>query len=355
MIDIIIVTYNAKDKLRRCLESVRKYTDGIKYSLVIVNNNSSDRTLQFLKNYRQRKINIINTNKNLGFCGAANLALRQTFNSFIVFLDDDTEVTKGWLTGLYKQIKNKSKVGIVGCKIVFPNNRILSADYRVKPSQLVGSGEIDRGQRDYIKESDALVGACWLMRRELIKKVGYFDKRFFPCQAEDTDYCLRTRLAGYKIIYNGQVKIIHHHLFRDEGQFIKNNQKFLKKWRKILPKFPLKDSYPVDKLVANGVDYLEKKRFKQALKEFKKAERIDKRFSEPLYIGEALEDLGKYKEAIQEFRKVLNLNSTNFLAHYHLALAYKKLGLVDQAKKESTKTLALFSSYKNRYLKKYAI
>ncbi len=353
--DIIIVTYNAKDKLRRCLESVKKYTNGLRYALTVVNNCSSDGTLIFLKNYNHKKVKVVNTNKNLGFCGGANLALRNTSNKFIVLLDDDAEVTKDWLTKLYKQMRNKTKVGIVGCKMVFLNNRIEFSEYRVNPLFLVGSGEVDIGQRDYIRECDALVGTCWLMRRELIKKVGYFDERFFPCQAEDIDYCLRARLAGYKIIYNGKVKVIHHNLFRDGGRFRKNNQKFLRKWRRILPKFPLKDSHIVDKYIACGVNYLEKKSFNQALMEFKKAERIDRRFSEPLYIGMALEGLGKYNEAIQEVRKVLNLNPTNFLARDILVPIYKKLGLLKETKREAAKALSLFPSYRNKYFRKHAI
>ncbi|MDP2939169.1 MAG: glycosyltransferase [Candidatus Omnitrophota bacterium] len=353
MFDLIIVTYNAKDKLRLCLSSVERHTNGIQYMLTVVNNNSSDGTLQFLKKYQQQhKIKVIHTDKNLGFCGGANLALKNTSNKFIVLLDDDVEVTQGWLKELYKQIKNKPKIGIVGCKIFLPSKRIFSADYRVRPIYLVGCGEIDKGQRDYIKECDALVGPCWLMRRELIKKVGYFDERFFPSQHEDIDYCLRTRLAGYKIIYNGRVKISHHHLFRDGQQFRENWRKFLKKWKALLSKFPLKDSHPVDRYIAKGVGYIKKKKFRQALAELKNVESIDKRFSEPLYKGMTLDGLGKYPEAIQQFKKVLNLNPSNFSifnfsAHHELALLYKKLGLAKQAKKEFIKTLDFIPFNKN--------
>ncbi|MDP2939176.1 MAG: glycosyltransferase [Candidatus Omnitrophota bacterium] len=354
MIDIIVVTYNAKNKLKLCLSSVERHTNGIKYLLTVVNNNSSDGTLQFLKKYQQQhKLKVINTDRNLGFCGGANLALRNTTNEFIVFLDDDAEVTQGWLKKLYKQIKDKSKVGIVGGKVVPTNGIIWSADYRVRPIALVGCGEIDKGQRDYIKECDALIGPCWLIRRQLLKKVGYFDERFFPSQHEDIDYCLRARLAGYKIIYNGKVKIIHRHLLRDGGdkQNKRNWQKFLKKWKYLLHKFPLKDSHPVDKYIAKGVDYLKEKKFKQALSEFKKVDSIDKRFSEPLYIGKALEGMQRYNEAIQQFKKVLNLNPSNFSifnfsAHYKLALIYKKLGQTKDARREALCAIKYTHSYR---------
>ena len=351
-VDIIIVTFNAIDKLRGCLESIERHTKNTSYALTIVNN-SSDGTLHFLKHYQKKNknIKIIDLNKNLGFCGAANLALRNTHNKFIVRLDDDAEVTEGWLDKLYKQIKNKPKVGIVGCKIVFPDNKIHCADYRVRPLQIVGHGEKDKGQRDYIKECDALAGPCWLIKRKIIEKVGYFDEEFFPCQAEDIDYCLRVRLAGYKIIYNGQVKMIHHHLYRDGGQSRKNLNKFLKKWKKLLYRFPLKDSHPVDKYIAKGTTYLKKKKFKQALIEFEKAESIDERFAEPFYIGIALEGMGKYHEAIHQFKKVLSLNPLNLQVHHNLIIIYKKMGLEKEAKRESIKTLGLFSSCKNKYFR----
>ncbi len=348
MINIIIVTYNAKDKLKRCLESVEKYTKGISYLLTIVDNHSTDGTFEFLKNYKKGNIKVINTKKNLGFCGGANFALRNTHNKFIVLLDDDAEASRGWLTRLYKSIKNEPNVGIVGCKINFPNNRIHCADYRVKRFQLVGWNEIDGGQRDYIRECDALIGPCWLMRRDLIENVGYFDERFFPSRHEDIDYCLRARLAGYKIIYNGRAKVIHHHLCRygADEQNRKNTQKFLKKWKNLLHKFPLKDSHPVDKYITAGVDCIDKKRFNRSLIEFEKAESIDKRFSEPFYKAMALEGMGRYDDAIRQFKKVLKLSPANFLAHYRIALLYKKVGLPKEAKRESAKTFNLISPYR---------
>lgn len=352
MIDIIVVTYNAKNKLKRCLESIEKYTKSIRYLLTVVNNNSTDGTPQFLKNYRQKKIKIINNNENFGFSGAANIALNNTSNKFIVFLDDDAEVTKGWLYKLYKEIKNKPKVGIIGCKIVSSDNRIFCADYRIRSLSLVGSGEIDKGQRDYIKECDSVAGTCWLMKTDLIKKVGYFDEKFSPSQHEDIDYCLRTRLAGYKIIYNGKIKIIHHHLFRDGGRKLneRNWRRFLKKWKNLLHKFPLKDSHPVDKYILRGKNYLKKKRYKQALVEFKEAESFDKRFSEPLYMGMALKGLKKFDEAIIEFKKVLRVDPSNFSAHYELALIYRKIGLTKEARREAISVIKYIHYNKDSFL-----
>lgn len=358
MLDIIIVTYNAKDKLKRCLKSIEKYTKGLSYLLTVVNNNSTDGTIQFLKTYQRKNENIkvINNSNNLGFSGGANIGLKNTCHKFVVLLDDDVEVTKNWLTGLYKQIKNKPKAGIVGAKITFPNNKIWCTGLTVWPFTIVGShqDQIDKGQRDYIRECETLAGPCWLIRRALINKVGYFDERFFPSQHEDADYCLRTRLAGYKLIYNGKVKIIHHHLFRDGGkkQNRKNWRKFLRKWKGLLHRFPLKDSHPADKYIAKAMDYLKRKAFKQAIFEFKRAESVDKRFSEPFYLGLALEGMGKYNEAIRQFKRALNLNPNNVLAHYELGLIYRKLGLNKHAKQEVKPVIKYIHCNKDNLLRR---
>jgi len=350
MFDIIIVTYNAKDKLKLCLKSVKKYTNSADYSLIIVNNHSTDGTSIFLKKYQKKneEVKVINSDKNLGFSGGSNIALKNTFNKFIALLDDDIEVTKGWLSGLYKQIKHKPRVGIIGCKIVFPNNRIHSADFEIKTLRSAGFGEIDRGQRDYIKECDGLIGPCWLIRREVIKKVGYFDKRFFPCKGEDIDYCLRTRLAGYKIVYNGKVKIIHYHFRRygDREQGERNERKLLRKWENILHKFPLKDTHPADKHNSKAIEYLIKKKYKAAFVEFKKAESIDERFGVPLYKGLALEGIGDNKKAIQEFKNVLYIDPSKISARYHLALIYKKIGLIKEAEREAVRTFSYILPHK---------
>lgn len=358
MFDIIIVTYNAKDRLRQCINSVRKFTKGHDYQITVIDNGSRDGTRRFLR--LQKDLNVIYNKSNLGLSKALNLAIKRTENDFIVRLDDDMRVTKGWLMELYQQIKDNPKAGIVGCKVVLPNNRIFSADYWPRSLHAVVSGEIDRGQRDYIRECDVLNGACYLMRRELIQTVGYFYEGFFPCRAEDLDYCYRTRLAGYRIIYNGKVKAIHPLFARKRKEFMKNMQKFLKRWGKAFQKFPLKDSHPVDRYMADGIDYLLKRRFSQALTEFKKAESFDKRFLNPLYIymGIASEGIGQYhnavkyfKNAIMHFEKVSSITYFRALPHFRLAFLYKNMGLVKVAQKEVRTALNYLHSYKPSWLK----
>ena len=217
-IDIVIVTYNAKKTLKRCVKSIREHTGSLPYKLIIVDNNSTDGTSDFL-NKCGDDIKIISNKKNLGFSGGANIAIKSTSNKYIAFVDDDAEVTKDWLKKLYKKINESPDIGIVGCKIALPKKIICSAETYLADGQCwaVGCGEKDKGQRDYVKDVDSVSGACWLMRRNIVKKIGLYDEQFFPCQFEDLDYCLRARQAGFRVMYNGKVSIIHHRFCRDGG------------------------------------------------------------------------------------------------------------------------------------------
>ena len=105
MFDLIIVTYNALPKLKRCLDSIARHTSKIPYSLTILDNCSQDGTRRFLGQY-QKKINVqvLHTPKNLGFSGGANFILRRTSKPFIALLDDDIELTAGWLEKLYRHL-----------------------------------------------------------------------------------------------------------------------------------------------------------------------------------------------------------------------------------------------------------
>lgn len=352
-VDIIIITCNAKNLLRRCISSIRRYTRNNDYLITVVDNGSRDGTIEFLKS--QKDINLIRNYKNLGFPKAINKGIRKTHNDLIACIDDDVELTEGWLDSLGKYIKDE-RVGIVGCKIVFPDGRIHAAEYRIRPRAVVGKGEIDIGQKEYVREVDGLIGPCWLMKREVVEKTGYFDERFFPCQHEDLDYCIRARLAGYKIIYNGKVKVIHHNLFRDKDLSDENWERFLKKWHNL--KYPFKDSHPADKYNARGYDYLMKKKFEKAFIEFKKAGEINKEFSIPFDISIAELALGKYEDALKNLKKLIRLDPDHRFSHrIHSVLGFinSKLDRDKEAIEEYKEALRINPRVSNVHYKLGAI
>ncbi|OGW82610.1 MAG: hypothetical protein A2Z83_05870 [Omnitrophica bacterium GWA2_52_8] len=302
--DIIIVTYNARQILTKCLLSVRRHTRGLPCQVTVLDNASSDGTADHLEKHFARDVRLIKSRRNLGFSGGANLALRRTDRPWVVLLDDDVKVTGGWLEKLYAVTKQQPGVGIVGGKVVFPGRRIFCAEYSILPFGSVGREEIDRGQRDYLKEVDALPGPCWLVPRHVINKVGGFDERFFPSQYEDIDYCLRVRQAGFKIFYHGGVKIIHHNLFRSgrPGAVDQNALRFFKKWKNDLRRFPLSNLGKNDKIISAGAGLLQKEPVFPVHPVFGKIPRLNRWFSESLYRGIFYAALNSRQKAVRDLR-----------------------------------------------------
>ncbi len=350
MFDIILLNYKALDKLKRCIESVRQHTPE-DYRITVVDNENSDASHRYL--FSLQDAQVIVPERNLGSSGGTNAALRKTEREFIVLLDDDIEVTSGWLTQLYRQMRKRPEVGIVGCKIRFPNSLIMSAEYIVKHLKAVGYGEEDRGQRNYIRECDVVMRTCLLMRRSLLQSVGFFDERFFPGQYETMDYCLRARQVGWKILYVGRVCIAHHHLFRGEGTFFKMEKLFLEKWADVLKEFPLKDSHPADKHITAGLSYLEEKAYAKAVDALKRAEGLNRQFAQPLQLGVGFYHLGKYKAAIQAFQKAAQFAPGDIVPHHYLALLYEKIGRMRDMRREADTVLDYLAAHKGKATKKH--
>ena len=324
-VDIIIVSYNAKDKLKRCVSSVRKFTKGWDYLITIIDNGSRDGTKRFLRS--QKDLNVIYNNSNLGFAKASNIAFRETFNEFIAFLTDDIEVTENWLDGLYKEIVNKKKVGIVSPQLLFPNLNFQFSAFLLANNR-ININKVFQGRYLKLQEVDGVCGACWLMKRELLGNVGYFDEQFSPCAFEDIDYCLRVRLAGYKIIYTTQVKVIHHHLTRYTPT--ENYNRFSKKWPSV-PMISLANDNIVNKSKIKAKRYFDKGHYREALIQFKKVNDPYRDGGELFTIGYCLYKTGKNKEASKIFKKMLKYRLLKHLAYYGLGLCHDKKNRYQQA------------------------
>lgn len=280
LFDIIIVSSNSLKYIQKCIYSLLRHTKLSSCRITVIDNASRDGAIQFLRSLKG-KINLIESRKNLGFSRAFNIALGETKAPFIVAIDDDVEVIDNeWLEGLYSLMKSDRRIGIVGPKFLTPTGTIWCPQLAI--NSLIGylEEEVDAGQRDYVKETDIVYGACWLMRRQLTKVVGFFDEKFYPCVYEDVDYCLRVRKAGYKIIYNGKASVIHNHLFRGKHMLLESREKFFKKWgQRAL--FPFEDTHQVDKYNFDAYLYLKMGRRDKAFKQFRKAVKLNRNFGIP--------------------------------------------------------------------------
>ena len=210
---IIVVTYNNLKYTRKCIESVRKHTKS-PYEIILVDNGSVDGTGRWAEGSARRKeIHTIILNKeNAGFPAGINQALNVAQGRYVLLLNNDTIVTKGWLEKLIAGAEYDPAIAIVG-----PMSNLVSGvqlDATVRYSDIAGmhehASEVARLNLKTILPVPRVAFLCTLIKRELIEKVGGLDERFTPGNFEDDDYCLRAQLAGYKTVIAKDV-FIHHY------------------------------------------------------------------------------------------------------------------------------------------------
>lgn len=200
MIDVIVFTYNNEDIIDKCLRSVRKQSYK-NFSCTVVDDDSDDKTVEIIRK-RYPWVKIVRKEKNTGPTESRNIGIRKTKNKFIAMLDSDVELSKDWLKEQMKLMKDET-TGIVGSKLLFPNGKINSAGGCITR---LGFG-FDRKSSDQ-EQVSYLCSAAWLMKRMVADRIGFFDKAYFYPH-EDTDFCWRASLAGFKLIYNPKATAIH--------------------------------------------------------------------------------------------------------------------------------------------------
>lgn len=231
---IVIVNFNVRDLLRDCLRSLDRVRSDLSVDVWVVDNASTDQSAEMVAN-EFPWVHLRRTRANLGFARANNLALREILAgaptrglpSKVLLLNPDTEVPAGALSELVRFLDLHADVGAVGPRLLLSNGRLDLACRRSFPTpevalyRLTGLSRLfPRSPRfgrynlaylpiDAVAEVDSVVGACMLVRGEILVKVGLLDEAFFM-YGEDLDWALRIKRFGWKIIYNGQVVVYHH-------------------------------------------------------------------------------------------------------------------------------------------------
>lgn len=236
---IIIVNYNGKELLEKSLPSIVKYTDA---DICVVDNNSTDNSVSFLKdNYPN--INVVESEENLGYGNAHNLALETHPNyNYYVFMNNDITVTPNWLEEMIKVFNTKEGVGAVGPKILLSEKKdekylINSAGMDINKHLMAYDryeGEYDDEKYNTVEKVDGICGAVMLLSKEVIKKVKGFNPKMF-LYYEDVDLSLRIRDLGYDIYYCGNSVVYHNHMAstKDMGSFKRNRMNMVNRYTSI--------------------------------------------------------------------------------------------------------------------------
>ena len=234
---IIIPVHNQLALTRLCIGSIREHTRPGSYELIVVDNGSTDGTAEWLK--RQPDVRLIRCAENEGFPAACNRGLAAATGDNILLLNNDTVVTPRWLDNLLGALHSRPEIGAVGpVTNVAAYHTSIPVFYRNLEEMRSFADAHNRPDPAQWEERVKLIGFCLLFKREAFEKAGFLDERFAPGNFEDDDYCLRIRLAGYRILLCRDT-FIHHFgsaSFRAGGSrafaelMRRNEEKFAAKW-----------------------------------------------------------------------------------------------------------------------------
>ncbi len=203
-VDLVIPTYNAYDYVVECVKSVKTNTTNVPYRFVFVNDASTDDRIKEFYLKEKRDIDLcIENKKNLGFVKTANKGMAASLINDVVLLNTDTVVTNNWLSNLQKSIYKKN---IYATANPLSNNAsiysIKDVDVLIKSNISLEflSKTIEQSSLNVNFEIPVGVGFCMYLKRSIIKEVGLFDEVFERGYGEESDYCMKCNLLGYKHI-----------------------------------------------------------------------------------------------------------------------------------------------------------
>jgi len=240
---IIIITFNTRELIKKCLDSLLQETQSQNDEIIVVDNGSEDGTYEFLlANYQHLKI--LRSDRNLGFAAACNWGFEEAIGRYYVLLNSDAFLHSGSLKKAISLMDHHSKAGIGGGRLIgkdgswqpsgrlFPSilNEFLQLSglaFRYRHSFFFGRADRSFAPVEQAAEVDWVPGAFSIIRPEALNRIGYFDERFF-LYYEEVDLCKRMKDAGYQVWYWPEILVTHvggettkkhtaSHLFRNCG------------------------------------------------------------------------------------------------------------------------------------------
>ena len=211
-LSIIIVAFNVKDLVKKCLGCLKNSKDTLKKEIIYVENGSVDGTAEMVER-EFPEVKVLITPINLGFIGANNLGYKAATGKYILMLNSDAFVGIDTLQTMVNFLNNHSDCGIVGCNAIDGDGRALSsARYFPTPKRIV-LGKIEwtkeipfmkqindsRLYSNEIRECDWVTGCCLMVRKEIIDSLGFFLRPDLFMYNDDNDLCLRVKSKGWKV------------------------------------------------------------------------------------------------------------------------------------------------------------
>jgi len=211
-VSIIILSFNTKELLRNCLESLKS----LDMEIMVVDNGSTDGSLQLLDSLNWPNLKVIKNKKNLGYGAGNNQALSLSKGEYILLLNSDTIVKDEAPLKMAKFLESHPKVGVLGCKLLNPDGSVQPSagpfpNLWISMIMLFAEhwlGDLVRVSFTQTKEVDYVMGAALMIRHEVLKKVGLMDEGIFMYM-DEVERCYRLKKAGYKVVFYPGAEIIH--------------------------------------------------------------------------------------------------------------------------------------------------
>lgn len=222
-IDIVVPVFNALEDVKKCLASLNESTDGFNVKIIVVNDGSDEQTTKWLREFCKNKLlfKLIENPKNLGYTKTVNVGLKASNADYVITQNSDTIVSHGWLIGLINCMKSDKKIGICGPLSNAASWQNVPDLYDETRKFAVNSlphhftiAQMSQVVKDASLKTYPILpfvnGFCFMIKREVINKIGYMDEENFPIgYGEENDFCIRAQDAGYKLAIADDVYVYH--------------------------------------------------------------------------------------------------------------------------------------------------
>lgn len=215
-VSIVVVTWNIRDILERCLSSIDREAD-VPFELFVIDNYSSDATREWLRTWKPQsklltRYEVILNDKNLGYSGALNKGLRLAVGDYVLILNPDTRMLAPSLSKMVEVAVRHPDLGVLGFKVLSPNGKVQRSISRLPTfwRQIESRLGFYKSKFDYEQpaEVEQINAAVALVPKKVIDTIGLWDDGFF-LWFEENDFCKRARAAGFKIYYSPEVSLVH--------------------------------------------------------------------------------------------------------------------------------------------------
>lgn len=255
-LSVITVTWNTGQEIAEQICSVISGCRKISFEQIIVDNGSSDNTVQIVETQSFASIRVIKNIENRGFSAANNQAAEIARGDFLLFLNPDMRVSAGSLDDMVEWMKKHPEVGVAGCKLVDENGKfnaeagprrfpkvwetmaMILKIHHLFPS-ILNKYLMKNFNPEIEQEVDSVRGSFMLVRRELVEKLGWaFDPRYY-IWFEDVDLCREAKRLGYKVVYTPIISCLDYfgQSFKKRDTYWKQKNftlsmlKYFKKWK----------------------------------------------------------------------------------------------------------------------------